>query len=56
MAMIPGHGATAWELMGLGALAQRVLALAWSEGLDAVVVERFYDPDPAIGIRAVLRP
>jgi len=56
VAMIPGHGATAWELMGLGALAQRVLALAWSEGLDAVVVERFYDPDPAIGIRAVLRP
>lgn len=55
VAMIPGHGATAWELMGLGALAQRVLALAWSEGLDAVVVERFYDPDPAIGIRAVLR-
>lgn len=56
VAMIPGHGATPWELMGLGALAQRVLALAWSEGLDAVVVERFYDPDPAIGIRAVLRP
>lgn len=53
-AMVPAAGAQAWEVLALGALAQRVLSLAWSEGLDAVLVERFYDPDPAVGIRAVL--
>jgi coenzyme F420-0:L-glutamate ligase/coenzyme F420-1:gamma-L-glutamate ligase len=54
--LVPHPEATAWELICLGALGQRVLALAWAEGLDAVVVERFHDPEPSVAIRAVIRP
>ncbi len=44
------------EVAALGALAQRAMAAAWAEDLEAAMVARYYVPPTSIGIRVVDRP